>query len=369
MRGLDGISFDAGTKTITVGAGATLGAIYKALRAEGVAFIGGSCPTVAIGGHLLGGGHGLLARARGLACDSLKSVTMIDGRANTVVATNTQNADLFWASQGGGGGSFGIATQFTIQTHSLSDVTTFKAVWILSKARAIKLIDAWQRWAPQAPREITALLKVGKNSASKVMLRCIGQSTGPAADLGRELRVLTAVEPTSQPMVIHTVSFFEAVEEFAGGTEDEWEYEVAYTKEKSDYVKLLSQAGMGALIDGLLALPVGRLVVMLNAYGGAINDLAPDATAFPHRSNVGFLMHYYSRWSKAGDTKSRLKDMRAYYSRMRRYVLGGAYVNYCDMDLKNWETAYWGNNLSRLKAIKRRYDPLDLFHQGQGIRL
>lgn len=105
VRGLQAITFDGGAQTVTVGAGASLGAVYKALRKEGVAFVAGSCPTVGIAGHALGGGYGFLARAYGLACDNIRSLAVVDARANFIVASPAANADLFWASQGGGGGS------------------------------------------------------------------------------------------------------------------------------------------------------------------------------------------------------------------------------------------------------------------------
>lgn len=364
LRHLDQIALDSHSKVVTIGAGAALGSIYTYLRDKGVAFVGGSCPTVAAGGHVLGGGYGLLARAHGLACDSLRSLVMIDAQARTVVASPSQNADLFWASRGAGGGALGIATEFNIQTHALAHVVTFVAVWSLPKARAAKVIDAWQRWAPGAPDAITCLLKVGKASGNKIMLRCVGQSTGAMAELRRELENLTAVEPVSQPLNLRERSFFEAVDYFAGS----WSYESLFTKEKSDYALRLSQNGLDTMLDGLLQRPVGRLIVILNAYGGAINRLADDETAFPHRRTVGFLLHYYSQWASSSSTASRLRDMSAFHSAMRPHVSGGAYVNYCDSDLVNWERAYWADNLPRLKAVKRTYDPKNFFHHGQSVR-
>src|SRR5262245_54520797 len=112
IRLMNSIAVDPKTTTATVSAGASLGRLYGAIASSGLAFTGGSCPTVGISGHLLGGGYGYLARPYGLACDSLLSVALINPSGQLLVADAHQNVDLFWACRGGGGGSFGIATSF-----------------------------------------------------------------------------------------------------------------------------------------------------------------------------------------------------------------------------------------------------------------
>lgn len=233
----------------------------------------------------------------------------------------------------------------------------------MPKARALRIIKAWQEWAPATSQPITALLKIGKSAGESIALRCIGQSIGPKTDLRRELGALTAIEPTNAPIEIKMLDFFAAVKSFAGC----WDYETGYFKEKSDYAASLSDDGVETLLDRLPLLP-GRIAI-LNAYGGAINSIANTASAFPHRAGVGVCIHYYSQWSKKSDTAARSREMATLYAAMRPHVSGGAYVNYCDSDLQDWERAYWAANLTRLKGIKLKYDPGDLFRHGQSIRL
>src|SRR5229473_2310205 len=114
VRGLNTINVDKTAGLVTVGSGVSLFQIYQALAAQGLALQAGSCPTVGISGHLMGGGHGLLARSHGLTCDSLQQVTVIDSQARTLQASATSEPDLYWACRGGGGGSFGVATEFTL---------------------------------------------------------------------------------------------------------------------------------------------------------------------------------------------------------------------------------------------------------------
>jgi FAD/FMN-containing dehydrogenase len=364
LQGLNQILFDAREKTISVGAGVTLGAIYKTLRDQGsnIAFVAGTCPTVGVAGHVLGGGYGLLARAYGLACDNLLSLRMVDASAQRIEANARRNADLFWASRGGGGGSLGIMTSFTFQTRQVDGVYTFTLVWSLPKARAKRLIKAWQAWAPVTTNAITALLKVGKTGSGVYGLRCIGQSIGAEAQLRRELAVLTSVEPTA--VDVRHKTFFAAVDGFTGG----WGYETEYRKERSDFVVSLSQAGIDVLLDRLMAIPAGHVVALLNAYGGGIDAVATAASAFPHRKGTGFCIHYYSSWRSSRDTSKRLQESESVFGPMRPHVSGSAYVNYCDADLANFERAYWGDNLPRLKQIKQKYDPGNLFRHGQSVR-
>ena len=132
LRGLQDINVDTAAGTVTVGAGVSLYDVYQELANEGYAFPAGSCPTVGIAGHVMGGGHGLLARSHGLTCDILQQVTMIDCQGSTLQATATSEPDLFWACRGGGGGSFGIATQFVLSIFALTNVLVFGVSWKLS---------------------------------------------------------------------------------------------------------------------------------------------------------------------------------------------------------------------------------------------
>ena len=101
LRGMAGITVDTEANLVTAGSGASLYQIYQAVAAQGLALQAGSCPTVGISGHILGGGHGLLARSHGLTCDSLDQVTVVDSQSQIRVANATSEPDLYWACRGG----------------------------------------------------------------------------------------------------------------------------------------------------------------------------------------------------------------------------------------------------------------------------
>jgi FAD/FMN-containing dehydrogenase len=352
--------------SVTIGAGASLGDIYKNIGAKGFAIPAGSCPTVGVSGHVLGGGFGLLGRALGLACDSLQWIELVNPQGQLVQVDAQQQPDLFWACRGGGGGSFGVATRFRFKLHPIGQVVTFAVDWSLNAARAAKVMKAWQAWAPQAPKAITSILRMGKRADGSINVHCAGQSVGALAEVRNELKVLLNTEQPDAVPRIATRTFLDAVDHFSGG----WNYESTYSKCKSDYVlSPLSDDGIATLIAGLRKLPANAIVPICDSYGGAVADVAPDATAFAHRAGTRYCIQYYSSWTAGADTAKRVKYMQDLYATMRPYVSGAAYVNYCDLDLVDWANAYWGANLARLRQVKAAFDPDNLFRHAQSIPL
>jgi hypothetical protein len=231
----------------------------------------------------------------------------------------------------------------------------------LPAARAARVFRAWQNWAPNAPGAITSFCRITKSANGEIELHCAGQSIGSADALRTELRALTSIENPSVGLKTEILSFFGAVNYFSGG----WNYETAYMKGKSDYLtSLMSDDGMATLMGSRLVTPI---TVICDAYGGAVADLAPGDTAFAHRTGTLFGIQYVTTWSNANETATRLAEMRSLYNAMRAYVSGGAYVNYCDLDLVDWPQAYWGQNLPRLKQIKSAFDPKNLFTHAQSV--
>jgi len=254
LRGLQDITVDTSAGLVTAGAGVSLYDVYQELANIGYAFPAGSCPTVGISGHSLGGGYGLLARLHGLTCDNLQQVTLIDAQATTLEATATSEPDLFWACRGGGGGSFGIATQFVLRIFPLSDVLVFGVSWLLSQPKAARIFSSWQSWAPNAPSTITSIMKLGPTAGSAISMRCIGQSVGSRTELRNELSALVSVEAPSKPLNIQTLSFLDAINHFSGGLD----YESVYMKAKSDYVlSPLSPSAIAAMLAAVAQVPVG----------------------------------------------------------------------------------------------------------------
>jgi FAD/FMN-containing dehydrogenase len=361
-RMMNDVNVDTANQVVTVGAGAALGDIYMALKDTGFALAAGSCPTVGVAGHVLGGGFGFLGRAHGLASDNLQSIDLVDPAGDIVTADANNNSDVFWASRGGGGGTFGAATQFKLGIVPIGNVQVFKVTWILSETRAARVFKAWQTWAPNAPNAITTFCRVTKTNAGHINVHCAGQSTETAIALRNELSNLTSVETPTDPLEIETLSFWRAVVHFAGG----FDYTSDYFKGKSDYLTSpMSDDGIATLMGSLLTTSI---TAICDSYGGAVNAVAAGDTAFAHRAGTLYSIQYASTWDNASDTAGRLADMTALYNALRPYVSGAAYVNYCDLDLTNWQLAYWGQNFTRLQTIKSAFDPQNLFTHAQSVQ-
>ena len=372
IRKMGLVTVDAANQKVVVSAGASLGKVYQKVSDAGFAFAAGSCPTVGIAGHTLGGGMGLLGRKFGLCCDNLLAVRIVGADGVIRIADAVNEPDLFWACRGGGGGSFGVVTQFTFKIHPVAQVRTFGLVWSFANTNAgmnlaASLFNAWQNWAPHAPNEITAIMKV-QRSGSNLMLRCIGQSTGTSATLSQELTALTGIVSAGSGPSITLRTFFGAVKAFGGS----FDYQSLFFEAKSDVVAApLSTVGIKALFSAIMAQPSAHVAALCDAYGGTIANIPANQSAFPHRGAGTYAIQYYSSWGASSTpltTATRLAEIGNVYNAMRPHMTNAAYVNYCDLGLgANYATDYWGPNLARLQQIKAVSDPANLFQHAQSV--
>ncbi|WP_170764608.1 FAD-binding oxidoreductase [Ruegeria lacuscaerulensis] len=372
LRPMSSITVDPVNEIVTVGAGADLGAVYRKVSAAGFAFAAGSCPTVGVAGHTLGGGQGLLGRCYGLASDNITRIELVNAEGRILSATDQTETDHYWAARGGGGGSFGAATEFEFQIHRLSYVHTFAVTWALPDTSASRdiardVFDAWQNWSPSAPNEIMALMKVEKISSGELRLRCFGQTVGSEQQLRDELNnnVIVHPAPGTGALTTRRRTFFDAVKFYAGNNFD---YDPVFMEAKSDvFEKPLSRPGMDVLFDEIMSIPSGHVVAICDPLGGAIADLAQTETPFPYRGENSWAVQYFSQWRQSRETALRVAQNDKVYAALRPFATGTAYVNYPDISLPDYAASYWGANLQRLKSIKRALDPNDVFQHQQSV--
>lgn len=359
MRSLD-IANDR--QSFSVGAGSLLGDVYAALSRYGRSVPAGTCGTVGITGHTLGGGYGMLARPFGLASDSLISLLLVNAQGQVINCSATENADLFWALRGGGAGSFGIVTKLQFKTHEVATVRTYgfgyKGVTLKTAAKFMK---TWQQWAPNAPRELNSLMKVSRAAGDLVNLRFIGQSVGSEDTLKKEISQITSIL-APKDLVIRDIAHMDSILRFGGGMADA----SVNMKGKSDYLKsVMSDEGLAAFLKNI---PAG-VDVLFDAYGGAINDLTEDDSAFVHRAGTLCSLQYYTQWSDPQSEAGKLATLKKFHDSLRPYMSGSAYFNYCDLDVQDYAKAYWGKNLDRLSQIKTLHDPANFFRHAQSVPL
>jgi FAD/FMN-containing dehydrogenase len=388
VTGMSSVNLDSSTGLAQVGSGTYLVDMYSSLTGQGVCVPGGSCPNVGIAGLTLGGGLGVVSRAYGLTSDNLESLQIVTADGQLRDCSASQNADLYWACQGGGGGNFGVATSFTFRTHPASGIVLFFLDWPWSEADQV--VAGWQSWAPQAPDELWSNLHLLTSPGSSTpTIQVGGTYLGSVSDLQSELENLyQAVGSDSSNPYLSTSSYLNAMLVEAGCAQDSvaqchlpWQAtggQLSRQPElaRSDFFTVpLSSSGIGTLLSGVENLqPVpgaigGQGGVAFDACGGAINRIGPGDTAFVHRDAL-FLAQYTVTWNTgaaAADVDQRAAWLRGFYASMRPYASGQAYQNYIDPGLANWQQAYYGANYGRLTQVKAAYDPDHLFQFPQAI--
>ena len=385
------VDYDPVTGLVNVGSGTRLIDLYAGLAPHEVAVPGGSCPSVGIAGLALGGGLGVLGRKFGLTCDNIESADVVLASGETVTCDAAHHSDLFWALRGGGGGSFGVVTRFSFLTHPIGTLGLFTLVWPWSSAAATT--SAWQDWAPEGPDELwsNCLLVADQSTPAgeAPAARVTGVYVGSQAALQTLVDELVS-EVGASPFTtfVGSATYLDTML-IEGGCADDSVNECHLPSQnpvglldrapfvaKSNIVdSKLSAAGIATLLDAVeqrQASPVlsgGGFV--LDAAGGAINRVAPDATAYVHRRSLAMLQ-YSASWvdsSPPSVVAANRQWIGTAWRLMRPYVSSGAYSNYADPDLVDWEQAYWGSNFTRLTEVKRAYDPGNVFHFPQSIPL
>jgi len=351
----------SGTRAV-VGAGARLGNVYDALAAHGRAIPAGTCPSVGIGGHALGGGFGLASRAWGLASDNLVSVTVVTADGKVLVADTSHHSDLFWACRGGGGGNFGIVTQFVFRTHAVSQGSYFIASWPWSRVEEV--VASFLRWGPHAPDALGSLCRLAAGPGGPTV-QVFGQYLGSESALKA---ALASLGPPATKLTTGTSSWLDLVRRWAGCLGHSLPGCAAPGHQAfvgaSDYIREVPSAGQLTAIRSVVeARGAQSGALLIDAYGGTLNRIAAGATAFVHRKELASIQYF-----AAGGGASARAWVNASRAALKPAVSGAAYVNYIDPALANWQQAYYGSNLARLRRIKHRYDPHNLFHFPQSIR-
>ena len=380
---LSSIAVNEGANTATVGAGARLIDVYDALARHGRLLPSGSCPTVGVAGITLGGGIGVFARRYGLTSDHVRALELVTADAVAVSASADERPDLWWASRGAGGGNFGVATSFTFTLHPIPEVTLFTLQYPWTAAAT--LLEAWLHWIDAAPDELWADCQLLSQGGYGYLAQTSGVYCGSPSALAGLLASLEGAVGAPTYRFVGARDYLEAMAIEAGcadisvaachlrgqspaGTLSREDYSA-----KSSYVDGPMTAEAVARVVGAIerlhanAPSVGGALAF-DAYGGAVNRVAPDASAFVHSDKLACIQASYS-WG-AATPASEVDAGARWLTWVGAEVFDpstGAYQNYIDPTLRNWQRAYYGTNLARLEHVKRRYDPEDRFRFAQSI--
>ena len=358
---------------VRVGAGAQLIDVHTFLTSRGLVLPTGSCPSVGVSGLTLGGGYGLSSRRYGLLCDRLRAVEIVtaDGVRRRVSATH--EPDLFWALRGGGGGNFGIATAFEFSPARATHAAWFMMRWPWSQAEEV--LGAFLRFVPGADRRLTALCTLSTGGSGVTVL---GQFYGGESTLRTLLLPLRRVPGAS--LSTGTASTMDLVRRWAGcldksvlachtrGTRTGGTMPRERFAAASGYLDVVPGATglrrITKLIEQRRAQGAGGALI-IDAYGGAIRDISPGATAFVHRRELASVQAYTGYGAGQGPlAQTWLASVRTVLGSVGS---GFAYQNYIDPKQTGWARAYYGANLARLRQVRQTYDPSGLFTFAQAI--
>lgn len=352
----------------TVGAGARLGELDEALAGAGRALPAGCGRTVGIAGLALGGGLGLLGRAHGLTCDQLlrAQVVLADGRV--VECDDRHDADLFWALRGAGGGNFGVVTSLVFRTVPAPVSTCLRLEW--APAHAAAVVEAWQDWAPAAPDELDAELRLAAHDGRSPTVTVLGAMVGTESDtepLLDDLLARTGADPATRS--VRSMPYLE-VKRHLSGADGDLRHRPEFSRSEF-FRRPLPPRAITALLDALVAHRGSGQSRHLNftPWAGAYNRTPADATAFAHREELFLIEHAVS--VDPGTPSADVAGARAWlagsWAAAHPYGSGRVYPNFPDPDLEDWPEAYHGGNYDRLLRVKRAYDPDGWFHFPQSI--
>ncbi len=364
MRGVD-VDADAGIARVQ--GGAQLTDLDGASAAHGLATPGGVVSSTGVGGLALGGGFGWLARKHGLAADNLLSLDLVTADGELVHASGDENPDLFWALRGGGG-NFGVVTRFTFQLHPLGhDVLFGPTVYRLEDAPAV--LRRYREFCAQAPRECCVwadllnappLPYLPERVHGTPVLSLMQCYSGTDWKEGR--RILAGLHNAADPIgdgvaprpYLEAQQFLDQAYEH--GARNYWSTQ--------SYVELPEQA-IDTLTGLAAALPAAESDILISQLGGAIDDMAPEATAYPHRG-IRFTVTVGARWRESADDARCVAWARDGGAALAAGASGGRYVNFVG-EASGSERSAYGLNFERLQDVKRQVDPSNLFRVNQNV--
>jgi FAD/FMN-containing dehydrogenase len=369
LGGLKTIEVDPAAKLVRAGGGVKWGELDEATQRHGLAVTGGRDPDTGIGGLTLASGSGWLERMHGLTADSLMSARVVLADGSLVTASPFQNEDLFWALRGGGG-NFGVVTEFTFRLHEVGPMV-HAGMLLYPRTMAHEVVRHYRDWIESAPREVGGALAfisapphepVPPEVQGKPMVGVILAYFGALEDAEEALRPMIEFGPPALAMVQpmpYTALQMMLVEAFPRGMPGYF---------KAEFLNELSDDAIDTLVE-MTAQPTSPLAqILVQPLGGAIADVPPDDTALPSR-DAKWVYHALVIWApEMAPNEVHIKWTKDLARAMTKYARPGVYLNFVAAEEGQERVrASYGPAYDRLVAVKDRYDPTNLFKLNQNI--
>src|ERR1700730_9407147 len=361
LAGMRGVRVDPGQRTARAEGGATWADFDRETQAFGLATTGGAISHTGIGGLTLGGGLGWLAGKYGLVCDNLLSVDLVTADGTVLVASATENADLFWGLRGGGG-NFGVVTSFEYRLHPVGPVLAGPVLYPFAKAKeALALYRDFAGSIPDEVNTLGALLTSPDGDPVAAIAVCYNGSHEAGEKALRPVRAVVApladeIAPT--PYCKIQTLFDEA---FVRGRRYYF---------KSNFTQRISDEMIDTLVEHFRAAPSRMSMVYFQQLGKAANRVGPTATAFSHRDAL-CEWGCDALWLDPADDAANIRWAREVAEAMLPFTTGSDYVNHIGLEAEEGTDrikAAYGASYGGLVALKNRYDPTTLFRHNQNIK-
>ena len=362
------VRVDAQKRRAYVEPGATLGDFDKALQAHGLATPVGINSTTGIAGLTLGGGFGWLTRKYGMTIDNLVSAEMITSDGKKIQVSKDENTDLFWAIRGGGG-NFGVVTQFEFALYPVGpEILAGLLVFPIGQAKQV--LKKYREFVKSAPEELNIWVVLRKAPPLPFL---------PVNIHGKEVIVLAiffAGDISKGEKLINPLrSFGDAHGEHIGAQPYAmWQqaFDPLLTPGARNYWKShnfteLSDGALDSIIEFAGKLPSPQCEIFVGLISGAANRVPSNAMAYGHR-DTKFVLNVHGRWNEATQDETCIAWARAFFEASAPYASSGAYVNFMTEDEGDRVAAAYGANYTRLKQIKKKYDPENIFRNNQNIK-
>ena len=361
------VSVDADRRSARFSGGCLLGSVDSVTQKAGLAFPAGVVSHTGAAGLVLGGGTGWLNRLHGLSCDNVEGFTLVVADGTVLRANTNENSDLFWALRGGGG-NFGVVTEFEVRLHPVSSVLFGKG---MARGENIpRAVQQWHDFMPEAPDQLRwgfSLRMAPDTESTPSRVRGLPVASASAlwvGDLEEGRRYVDQALATCDPSTVSKeILSFMSLQTMADG--DFPHGRRYYTK--SGYFKSLDDASIEVLVEALASNPSAMNEIELAYLGGAAARVDAGETAFGDRSSP-FILNLLGNWSEAADDAANIAWIRSTFAKLRPAMTPGVYVNFMSGDEEDRVPEAYRARWERLVAIKSRYDPGNFFRLNQNIR-
>ena len=360
LRGMRDVVVDPTRKTARAGGGATWADFDKATAAHGLATTGGVISSTGIAGLSLGGGLGWLMRSHGLACDNILSAEVVTADGQIVRASADENPDLFWALRGGGG-NFGVVTTFEFQLHEVSTVLGGMLIYPIFRARdVLRLYRDVTRIAPDALTVFAAMMHTPDGVPVIALAMCYN---GPVDDGERAIAAIRAFgSPIAGEVgpIPYTALQTMLDAGFPSGLQVHW---------RSEFAAALPDELIDTLVTAFKGVKSPLSALLIEQFGGAVRRVAADATAYDQR-DADYNLVLVSRWATPAEAEPNVQWARQTSDAVKSFGNGRVYVNYIGAgeNPDRVRASFSPAKFTHLAAVKRRWDPTNLFRMNQNIR-